>query len=87
LENAFDRLKLAELCQLKWLKPTCAAMISANFEDQKQMPEWIELEKNWPELALYVQQSESRDGYDYEDEDKDKEEDKGKEEGGSSRGP
>jgi hypothetical protein len=73
---------------IKWLKPTCAAMISANFEDQgmKQMPdEWIELEKNWPELALYVQQSESRDEYDYDDEDKG--EDKEKEEGGSSRGP
>jgi hypothetical protein len=70
MENVFDRLQLAELYQLKSLKSDCAGMISDNiFEEEKlkQMPGWIELEKNWPELALYVLKSAESNAEEEED--------------------
>jgi hypothetical protein len=54
LENAFERLKFAEVFQTEKLKTACAKMIWDDLGELKRGPEWMELKKNFPELAFYI---------------------------------
>jgi hypothetical protein len=57
LKNVFEHLKLADVFQTEKLKSACAQMIWQHLRRElgmKKGPEWMELKKNFPELAIYV---------------------------------
>jgi hypothetical protein len=47
-------VKFADIFQTEKLKSACAEIIWDSLGRLKHKPEWMELKKNFPELAFYV---------------------------------
>jgi hypothetical protein len=50
----FELVKFADIFQTEKLKSSCAQEIWDNLGYLKKGPEWMDLKKNFPELAFYV---------------------------------